>query len=100
MDVRKPEHLGYDSHWNWLMPIVEKIERTQLVGYEYTHDDKPASFRVAIFVNCCDICVANSTGDNLIEITAAPSKIEAVYSAVVQFIQWYNQQNKTNEPTT
>jgi hypothetical protein len=71
-------HLEYHTSWDWLMPVVEKIESL-------------AAFNVIIFKRCCDVQDDNSVGDHIIEVTAAPSKIEAVYDAVLQFIQWYNQ---------
>ncbi len=66
----------YDSDWNWLMKVVEKIE-----NYNEFTDVLFAPRGCAIdcyiengfsFSNDCD------------------TKIEAVYNACVEFIKWYN----------
>lgn len=68
------EQLLYHSSWDWLMPVVEKIESIGNYGY----------YEVDIFGNCCDI-------GGKIETTGI-TKIDAVFKAVVQLIQWYNTQ--------
>ena len=64
--------LNYNSDYNTLMPVVEKIEREfnqVIITYEY-----------------CDIPnIYNSQKQN--------SKIEAVWIAVVEFINWYNRKS-------
>jgi hypothetical protein len=65
----------YHSSWDWLMPVVEKIE-----GLENSDD-----YEVDIFSNCCDI-------GGIIE-AVGKTKIDATYKAITQFIQWYNTQN-------
>ncbi len=57
---------AYDTSWDWLMPVVEKIEG---LGYFYSDSDGER------------IQVTNIQGK---------SKIEATYKAVVEFIKWYN----------
>lgn len=63
------ETLKYHSSWDWLMPVVEKIEKT------------------FAYVNIKGCAVNIST---IIE-TSAPTKIEATWIAVVMFIKWYNE---------
>jgi hypothetical protein len=72
------EHMQYHSSWDWLMPVVEKIEAIE------NSDD----YEVDIFGNCCEI----GTNDN--HSAVGKTKIEATWKAVVQFIQWYNQNKK------
>lgn len=76
------EDLQYHSDWNWLMPVVEKIEHIE-----------NADFVVYINVECCKI-TARETYPNLVIIETAKTKIEATYKAIVEFIKWYNQQKK------
>ena len=71
----------YHSSWDWLMPVVEKIE--SLVT--------PNSFDVDIHENYCTIYQGNykkicSSSDN-----TGRSKIAATWDCVVKFIQWLNQ---------
>ena len=64
----KFNELKYHSSWDWLMPVVEKIEKT----YAYV-DIKGCAVNISTIVE-----------------TSAPTKIEAVYMACVEFIEWYN----------
>lgn len=74
--------IKYHSDWNWLMKVVEKIE-----GLKHCQID--------ISLNWCRICYKDTLFNydsryffkNL-------TKIEAVYNACVEFIKWYNQQEK------
>ena len=72
----------FDKDWNWLIPVVEKIEiqSKELFG---AYED--------VIINGCGCGI--STKDDMISI-AATSKIEAVYIACVEYIKWYNEQNK------
>ena len=71
------EDLKYHEDWNWLMEVVEKIES---LGY-----------RIEIVKHICRIYLSNK---ETIIISENTPKIEAVHNACVEFIQWYNQQNK------
>jgi len=78
------EFVSYDSSWDWLMPVVEKIEKTNR--------------KVEISGYVCFI-YPNETLENYDEYnyevtTVYSTKIEATYVAVIKFIKWYNKQNK------
>jgi len=91
---RHESHLRYSSSWDWLMPVVEKIESigyATKIRYEaFTQGEEMGYHDIEIFtlnenngylrVACC---------------TERIPKIQAVYKAVVEFIKWYNTQ-KTN----
>lgn len=75
--------LKYDTSWNRLMPVVEKIENIDVRGV------------YAVIIGwgvSCDIVFMDETDHPMIKVDAsnAKTKIEAVYSAVIQFIHWYN----------
>lgn len=76
-----PSGLEYHSSWDWLMPVVEKIE-----GLKFT---------VKIIDRACFISTYPETiiAGRRIEGT----KIKAVWLAIVEFIKWYNQ-SKKNKP--
>lgn len=81
--------LKYHTSWDWLMPVVEKIEF-------YTPDEIGSGFAVYINEKQCIIkskFVDYSYMDNPITGASADTKIESVWLAVVSFIQWYNTQN-------
>jgi len=66
---------NYDLSWDWLMPVVEKIES---LGY-------------FCMINKWTSVYAGSK-DSRLSITAieGKSKIKNTHEAVVEFIQWYN----------
>lgn len=64
-------YLDFDSSWDWLMPVVEKIEHE---GHE-----------VDIYKNACEI---NMEEGMIREV--AGDKIKATYRSVVEFIKWHN----------
>lgn len=74
------EKLKFTMNWNSIMPVVEKIE----------------SFTAEVFIldTSCRITMGEQHGLQVIADVDASSKIEAVYRAVVEFIKWYNTQQK------
>ena len=69
----------YDSDWNWLMPVVEKIE----------------SLGNDILITSNYIQITYDKGEKFITIELEGNiKIFAVYNACIEFIKWYNEQNK------
>ena len=71
------DELMYRSSWDWLMPVVEKIES---LGNGVT------IYKKGCHVN--DIGIFSTNGFN------HSSKIEQTWKACVEFIKWYNGQNK------
>ena len=72
------ELMEYHTSWDWLMPVVEKIER------EYMYAVQP----------CWEHCIIDKAGENTedferIEVDSC-DKLSATYGAVVEFIKWYN----------
>lgn len=57
-------NLLYDSDWNWLMPVVEKISEYRLAHTEQSNE-----------VCNCKIVI----------------EIEPLWRKVIDFIQWYNE---------
>lgn len=82
------QHLKYHSSWDWLMPVVEKIEKCTWPVNLYTQiygDDGHYG---------CKITSNNWPEGDGINAHDMTSKIEVVWQAVIQFIQWYNNQSK------
>jgi len=79
--------LNYRSSWDWLMPVVEKIESsTNAVFQIYA--------RAIVCIYDYNIWQCNDDRLDLrhqYDFTFDSSKREAVYKAVVEFIKWYNQ---------
>ena len=87
-----PEVMAYHSDWSWLMEVVEKIESLP------TMKDNGNFF---FEIHQDSVTVFNSTRmDIIIEVIGQGSRINNTYQAVIEFIQWYNKQNKNNEKHT
>jgi hypothetical protein len=75
------KYAKYHTSWDWLMPVVEKIEDIETIDVDIlTNGTKIYEWRSGgevIVNNCAEISFTN--------------KIEHTYSAVVEFIKWYNE---------
>lgn len=80
----------YHKSWSWLMSVVDKIESIK--------DDYHGAFQVFIHSNSCNIQSINmfksDKNDYYFNDYTLESKIESTYTAVVKFIEWYNQKQK------
>jgi hypothetical protein len=77
--------LEYHFSWDWLMPVVEKIEKLDNGIYQ-----------VDILQEGCKIMVRCKNFNSPIDKTVSKMpegirKIESVYLAVIEFIKWYNE---------
>jgi hypothetical protein len=66
-------YLKFNTDWNWLMGVVEKIESTS----------KEQS-----------VIQWSRNNWTIFDLKLSEAKIEAVYDACILFITWYNQQSK------
>lgn len=85
--------LKYDKSWDWLMPVVEKIQDTQVIKGRVIR----TAADVQIMYKACHIEYSGDeeSGDYSGEWeirSSSTTKIKAVYRAVVKFIKWYNTQ--------
>lgn len=71
----------FEISWDWLMPVVEKINKT---SYGAVHLN-----RSEIFLHR----YTRKKREELLDFRHDGSMIEATYKAVVEFIKWYNQQS-------
>lgn len=76
------DDLKYLTSWDWLMPVVEKIE-----DIEDADGFKP----FVVDINCaeCDITQIKEAVE-YISYNEAETKIKAVWLSVTEFIKWYN----------
>ena len=79
----------YDSDWNWLMKVVDKIESFVL--------NDGNSFNVTI--GATNYCVIQDSYGEIYENIedSEETKLLTVYKAIIKFIKWYNKQNKNND---
>jgi hypothetical protein len=82
--------LHYHHDWNWLMPVVDKIEEIEGVnniteGYDVT------ICRHQIWIQDFD------HNNVIVDLDGYDqTKIEVTFDAVVEFIKWYNKQTKND----
>lgn len=83
----KAEYLEYDTSWDWLMPVVEKIEKlgvsTDIHYYAGTTKNASGFYGTELLGYSTDLSIYDSTNQY-------DTKLESVYKAVVKFIKWYN----------
>lgn len=66
----------FNSSWDWLMPVVEKIEKTDFV----------------VIIKQTECVIVNNSGETPMFIQEIlTTKIESVWRACVEFIKWYNE---------
>jgi hypothetical protein len=80
----------FHSSWDWLMPVVEKIEHLKDIP------EGRLEFLVEITLCACEI---HTMVDGPYIYSHENSKLEAVYNGVVKFIKRYSKENDKNSNT-
>lgn len=76
-----PEDMRYHSDWNWLMPVVDKIEQLPSSGgFFFTTIAYQHNIREAYVTEIYGRFFGRSEN----------SKLEATFMSVIGFIKWYN----------
>ena len=90
--------LIFHSDWNWLMEVVEKIENLPsrtLQGTYYLGNAVKIYKAINTNTHYCEINLVKESGYRIVSIQFnKESKIKSVYDACLEFIKWYNEQNK------
>lgn len=74
------DDIAYNSSWEWLMPVVEKIEE---LGYSF--EINRTDYAIRLYAD--KMAFVFSYGE-------LHTKKEAVYKGTIEFINWYNNENK------
>jgi hypothetical protein len=82
-DVMYTVQLCYDTSWDWLMPVVEKIGKLYEANFP-----PPEDFMKKILAH------EDPIEKEYIDVisTSIYTPIDEVYKVVVEFIKWYNKQ--------
>ena len=92
------KYVKYVSSWDWIMPVVEKIEKIELKG-EFGTDYYDFHIMPDAIIVCKQsdeknplILINKSDGIGCIQdvLYSFENKLEGTYAAVVEFIKWYN----------
>lgn len=86
----RPQHFKYHSSWDWLMPVVEKIQ-----SIDITPPPNYSGYRIEILVQGYVKINGFPMPPIFTNVSIEGSLIKAVWEAVIQFITWYNSQLKS-----
>jgi hypothetical protein len=88
----------YHTSWDWLMPVVEKIENESW-GKFIISSELEETENATVFTRHHDAVIEfePDEGFKMIEATSTASKIEAVWQACVQFINYLNSNEMSKE---
>lgn len=81
------DDLEYDERWDWLMPVVEKIH---CLPEFFTVDMGSVEINGTLRGHLLHCVIKNSSRKIVGEMNGTNTLIGAVYTAVVQFVKWYN----------
>ena len=84
------KRLKYDSSWDWLMPVIDKINiglRTDCLGYVDIKATEISSYSPGCLSRKLPAFSFTLNGKRF----NGKEKLEAVWLAVIEFIKWYNQ---------
>lgn len=82
--------LHFHSDWNWLMEVVNKIDKTELSGLTFSVDILNGLTQIICYGEC-KINGVVLPSDTTLLIAESKSRIESTYSACTQFVKWYNE---------
>jgi hypothetical protein len=83
------EDLFYHSRWDWIMPVIDKIEDIRQIGTQGYVDISP--FNIETY---CSGSVQSNRNEFSYQLNgrhfSGKEKLNAVYKCVVEFIEYYN----------
>lgn len=79
------DELRYHDSWDWLMPVVEKIE-----GMDLSVSITPTEIEIRDHKGIYKECIQVDRWRR----SASTRKLEAVYRSVYVFLRWYNRRKK------
>jgi len=83
IEIGRGRTLKYHTSWDWIMPVIEEIEKHIYANDEYYN------FQI---LGGCYVIIISSHGNELVTSDNGQSKLECVYNACIEFIRWHNNQ--------
>lgn len=87
------DDLEYHCSWDWLMPVVEKV-------MELCSSNNPERFCHKFFIGVTSINIKmerNRVFTHIDQYYIEQTKMEAIYKAMVEFVEWYNEGRNLNQ---
>lgn len=88
--------LAYHKEWNWLMPVVEKIETITAEDFDKKYIQLPVfCFNIENNISTINMHVQFEMASEIDlpnMYVCGTDKLDAVYKTVVGFIKWYNKE--------
>ena len=88
--------LLFDTDWNWLMAVVEKLESMEIEVRMNSHFNTTLKHTLYQTQICYDLKHKNCEPTHLYLSynNVYKNRKDSIYNAVVEFIKWYNENNK------
>jgi len=83
----RPDELLFHSSWDWLMPVVEKIESLEHI----TEQGSYGNYYLTLFKNYGSICYGRFRIGDVIN---GEGRLSVAYKVVIEFIKWHKTQIK------
>jgi len=83
------DDLKFHKDWNWLMEVVDKIEGLSFQKLSFNFNIQ----KDRVSLNYTHVSEPKKSTEMFFE-WGQKTKIENIYKIAVEFIKWYNQQNK------
>lgn len=93
LPVRK---MKYHTSWDWLMPVVEKINKDGKFRVRILFDANGTNGIYGCYIDKVEWINNYLQDERISGYSNIDSPIESVYKAIVKFIKWYNLQNTTS----
>lgn len=79
------ETMPLNKSWDWLMPVVEKIESLEIDGFHFVFT-----------MTTCNIYFEHPLildNSYIVQVERTENMMNDIYIAVIEFIKWYNKNN-------
>lgn len=85
---KRPEDLEYHLRWDWLMPVVDRIQHLEdKFDIQFGYGLMANLGIQSNFVYCR---IESWNGKEVASMSGKPTLIECVYQTIVDFIKWHN----------
>lgn len=77
--------LKYHKSFDWLLPVIEKIETLENPECRYVN-----SLEVVSYSNYASVEYSGYEAGTIVEVEG-PTRLDALYNCIIEFITWWNE---------